>query len=68
MSGPVLINRSRDRSLSVTPIRRTPSGKLYIQHRRWGYDDTQLFASREDLSRELARRTGLVPYSVPADL
>ncbi|WP_397458252.1 membrane-targeted effector domain-containing toxin [Pseudomonas asplenii] len=67
-NGPVLINRSRDRSLSVTPIRRTPSGKLYIQHRRWGYDDTQLFASREDLSRELARRTGLVPYSVPADL
>jgi len=67
-NGPVLINRSRDRSLTVTPIRRHSSGKLYINHTRWGYDDSRLFDSQDALSNDLIEHVGLKPCSVRPDL
>ncbi|MGY2180324.1 membrane-targeted effector domain-containing toxin [Pseudomonas agarici] len=66
-NGPVLINRSRDRSLTVTPIRRNPAGKLYINHARWGYDETRLFDSQDNLNRDLIQYVSLTPYSASFD-
>ncbi|WP_256346905.1 membrane-targeted effector domain-containing toxin [Pseudomonas gingeri] len=67
-NGPVLVNRSKDRSLTVTPIRRNPAGKWYINHKRWGYDETRLFDSLDELGSHLIKHVGLVAYSAPSDL
>jgi len=67
--GPVLINRSRDRSLATTVIRTDRgTGKYYIVHPRWGFSEAQLFANLDDLSQELVRKVRLVRVVESTDL
>ncbi|MGY2200124.1 membrane-targeted effector domain-containing toxin [Pseudomonas gingeri] len=66
-NGTVLVHRSRNRALSVTPVRRNPAGKLYISHARWGYDETNLFDSLDEIGRHLIRDKGMTRYIAPAD-
>ncbi len=58
--GPVLINRSKDRSLITTIIRTDRNtGKFYIDHPRWGFSNARLFASIDDLSQTLVSEVRL---------
>ncbi|NVZ99490.1 membrane-targeted effector domain-containing toxin [Pseudomonas gingeri] len=67
--GPILINRSRDRSLATTIIRTDQAtGKFYIVHQRWGFSEAQLFASIDDLSEALVRKVRLERVAEATDL
>jgi len=67
--GPVLINRSRDRSLVSTVIRTDRNtGKFYIVHQRWGFSEAQLFDSIDDLTQELVKKVKLVRLVESTDL
>ncbi|WP_248767434.1 membrane-targeted effector domain-containing toxin [Pseudomonas sp. MWU12-2345] len=58
--GPVLINRSKDRSLVTTVIRTDRgTGKFYIVHPRWGFNEARLFASIDELTQALVHEVGL---------
>ena len=59
--GQVLINRSKDRSLTTTLIRTDKdTGKFYIVHPRWGFSEARLFASVDDLTKAVIKEVGLV--------
>ncbi|WP_338525087.1 membrane-targeted effector domain-containing toxin [Pseudomonas batumici] len=59
--GPVIINRSKNRALVTTLIRTDRgTGKFYIVHPRWGFNETRLFASIDDLSQALVKEVALV--------
>ena len=59
--GQVLINRSKDRSLTTTLIRTDKdTGKFYIVHPRWGFSEARLFASIDDLTKAVIKEVGLV--------
>ncbi|NWB98534.1 type III effector HopAC1 [Pseudomonas gingeri] len=67
--GPVVINRSKDRSLTTTLIRTDrDTGKFYIVHPRWGFNQVQLFASIDDLSQALVNKVGLERLAESSDL